>query len=315
MTDNDYYAQASQVSKARGASGYFSAPSDSHDPNLFNDDVLKHEVRFHIINTLEHWLESQGLNSPSQWLNTWITGSGITSQWDADRGNGDLDVMYSAKPDEFRQANPDLAYYTNEMLADRFNGEAYSTLWSQEAHTVFGTREYEVTYYWITTDSIEGIHPYAAYDVRLDRWVVHPPVLPEDPRTLYPADWFRTADHDRTAAYAIADTYNNAVGDLGQFSTYSPRYTDAQAAMARAITQASQMFSEIHGDRHNAFSAQGQGYGDWYNFRWQRSKETGVIDILQHVANAGKVSNIAQDKVIPADEAMRTALQWRNNRG
>src|SRR5881227_3059425 len=92
----DYYlaraAAAGPVDLTEGQSGYFSAPSNVLDPRLFDGDEIRHEVRVWIINTLyDYWRQHYRL--PIAWSTVWLAGSGISYQWQAARGNGDLDVL------------------------------------------------------------------------------------------------------------------------------------------------------------------------------------------------------------------------------
>ena len=69
-----------------GASGYFSTPANTLDPNIFDGMTLKPEVRHMIISTACKAMTDEGFRKPEEWLGLWITGSGITYQWDAKCG-------------------------------------------------------------------------------------------------------------------------------------------------------------------------------------------------------------------------------------
>src|SRR4051812_3164156 len=88
-----------------GQSGYFSTPSDRLDPNLFTGDVIKPEVRHHILSVFFNYMSKY--HNARNWCTVWLAGSGISYQWDADRGNGDLDVLIGVDWVKFYTANPD----------------------------------------------------------------------------------------------------------------------------------------------------------------------------------------------------------------
>jgi len=43
------------------------------------------------------------------------------------------------------------------------------------------------------------------------------------------------------------------------------------------------LFDEIHTNRRAAFSATGDGYNDFHNYRWQAAKREGTMELLKKV--------------------------------
>lgn len=294
-----------------GASGYFSTPSDTLDPNLFSGDKLRHEVTQVIVGSLQSWLNANGYRVPLHALHLWLTGSGISYQWAADRGNGDLDVMMSIDIPAFIHANQQFSGWGEEDIAAQLTEQLREDFWPRMAHTQFGDRTYEVTVFFNpgTGSDVRNIHPYAAIDLMTGEWVVRPPQLPEDPGTLYPREWFQAADRDTYATQALMGTYGDAAADLA--SPNPARRANAEAAVRRVAAQARALYDDIHLGRHGAFTAQGTGYGDFRNFRWQRTKQSGAAQALRQLADLGKTPD---GQILPADRAARQAARWRSTR-
>lgn len=305
-----------------GASGYFSAPSDMLDPNLFAGDVLRPEVRTMIVSAACDAMENEGLHDPENWLGLWITGSGITYQWDANRGNGDLDVMVGIDYSRFTQTNPGYAGVDEESASAYINSELKAKVWPDTAMEQFGTNVYEVTFFWNpgTENDVRNIHPYSAYDVIGNTWVVRPPKLPADPRTLYPREWFTRADRDRDFTTDLLARYNTLSGMFAASPYGSPGYHNAGAALNHVTAQAHALWSDIHTGRQLAFKEQGHGYGDWHNFRWQQAKASGVVAGLHDIVSAsGERDKEAQTQtygapLASAQEVLRRAAMWNTRR-
>jgi hypothetical protein len=45
----------------------------------------------------------------------------------------------------------------------------------------------------------------------------------------------------------------------------------------------SMLFEDIHSSRRYAFSKEGQGYADLYNYRWQAGKKYGTVPALRQM--------------------------------
>lgn len=292
-----------------GHSGYFSAPSDHLDPHLFDGDHLRDEVRQNILATLEDGLHAYvNLNFVNEWLHVWLAGSGITYQWNADRGNGDLDVLFGVDQARFVAWNPEYKGIPEDSVAAVVNERLKSDLWPQTSQVHFGGQTYEVTYYWNpgTGSDIRGIHPYAAYDVKRDVWVVRPPELPQDPKTLYPRSWFIQAGHDHAMASTLNDEYRTLQGLLTSSRPNSPAFHNAGGALHLTHAKAKTLFDDIHTGRREAFGEQGHGYGDWHNFRWQQAKASGAVQALHEIVSLAHDQNEAEDTALyggPIDAA------------
>jgi hypothetical protein len=283
-------AQDAKPDLASGASGYFSAPSATLDPNLFDGDHLKSEVRAHIMVNLYDYLEKMHFNDIDSWLHVWLAGSGITYQWDADRGNGDLDVLFGISFSKFSQSNPGFAYLGEADFAAELNEGMKNGLWPKTAHTRFGGQDYEVTYFLnpgTGSDITQNLNPYAAYSLTTDSWTVKPPEVPQDPRSQFPAEWFDVAARDTQAARNIVSRYKELTTNLNAAETGSAAWHTSGADLQRIVAQASAMFDDIHSGRRAAFSPQGHGYADWNNFRWQSAKQSGAVQALHAITTVG----------------------------
>lgn len=276
-------------------SGYFSRPDPGLDPNLFDGDKMKPDVRESLVEALYDGLEYIGLNVPEYWVHAWLAGSGASYQWSADRGNGDLDVLFGADFPEMLKYNPHLPRLSMREVSKWVDDQLKSQYWPKTSQYRIGTGVYEVTFFWNPTTgaSIDNIHPYAAYDLLDDDWAVRPPWLPTDPHSLYPKQWYDFTDADYRQALAIRDMNENG-GSLGQLQAHRAART---------------LWDSIHGGRKAAFSDQGAGYGDFHNFRWQRGKETGTVEILR-----GFLDSDPEPEESPQDIITRAALRYASPR-
>lgn len=279
-------------------SGYFSEPQETLDPDLFKGDVLKEDVRTGLLNLLYSDLEDAGFNEPWHWAHAWLAGSGISYQWSADRGNGDLDVLFGADFPVFLEDNPqfprlsmaEVAEYTNQLLRVK--------AWPKTKHTQIGgsKKHYEITFFWNSTTgtSIDSIHPYAAYDLNWNAWSVRPPVLPADPRELYPEHWFEFTNNDYWNAVNLENLYR----------------LDGPTNRLQALNASRALWRDIHEGRKEAFSDTGGGYGDFHNFRWQRAKALGTAEVLRGILGHDEPEVLPS----PRDIITRAALRYANPR-
>ncbi len=304
-----------------GGSGYFSEPSDTLDPNLFTGMALKEDVRHWLIVTLMSGLQKYlSVRGAHDWLRAWLAGSGITYQWSADRGNGDLDVLFGVDMPGFVHYNPEYHGVPERDVADHADAVLKQKLWPKTAHTRFGQQEYEVTFFWAPgtgQQGIELIHPYSAYDLVGGTWVVTPPALPHDPRALYPAEWYEAASQDSKTAKHLSNRYHKLTSRLASIDPGSPSGRNASVELSRVHQSAMSLFDEIHGGRREAFGEQGHGYSDWANFRWQSAKSSGSIDALKTITNSARAESDARDRQLyggPVDAAStiltRDALRY-----
>lgn len=302
-TDYSFYQNAAKGSPpptmSGGASGYFSEPSSKLDPALFDDrERLRRDVRHEVLSRLTGFLGSKGLKNAHRWLHAWITGSAISYQYAADNGSGDLDVMVGVDFTKFSQENPDYEGTRQEEFARRLTDAMKADLWPGTSHMDLGGKAFEVTYFLnpgTEDDVVAAIHPYAAYDLIHDRWIVRPPKLPQDPRSLYPKHWFAQADQDRKAADRITDNFNDQMLNLNGATPGSPGWHNAGAALQLLTAQATSLFHEIHTGRQAAFSGRGEGYRDWGNFRWQAGKQSGVIQAMHQIMTVGEDAKAAEE--------------------
>lgn len=280
-----------------GHSSYFESPHRQLDPNLFEGERLRPDVRAKLLHMLEDGLNSAlNLAGIEHWLNAWLAGSGITYQWEG--GEGDLDVLFGVQMAKFVHHNPNFSGIPEAAVAEVVNTKLKEVVWPSTSHTRFGQRTYEVTFYWNpgTDNSIENIKPYAAYDIRRDTWVVPPPVLPHDPRSLYPAEWYQAAGRDIEAAETILRRHDSAAQQLSSTSPESANARNAGAELVRARQAALALFDEIHLGRRAAFGEQGHGYADWHNFRWQHAKSTGVVPALRRLTEEAHAASAAEEQ-------------------
>lgn len=132
---------------SEGASGYFSKPQKNLDPALFDGDHIKPEVRDHVMSKLFRFWRSRGYRNPEEWTVMWIAGSGISYQWAGDRGNGDLDVLMGINWPKFYQQNSTWGFMPVPDMTDYLDNELRTYLWPKTAHTVFGGKSFEATYF------------------------------------------------------------------------------------------------------------------------------------------------------------------------
>ena len=273
-----------------GASSYFSKPSEILDPNLFTErEKLRPDVRQSLLNTLMSYMSIRYRN-PQFWLVAWLAGSGISYQWFASRGNGDLDVLLGINYSEFVTQNPSFEWMDRSEIAETITKDLRENLWPQTTHTYIGYGEYEVTYFLNefvegSQSSIVNIHPYAAYSLNDDSWIVKPPKLPEDPHSLYPDEYYVQAQANKDAAQTIIDRYNKLNIESKAIYPGSPQDINNRRHKKLIQSEARNLFDNLHLGRKMAFSNQGVGYGDFYNFQWQAAKESGIINALNELIN------------------------------
>jgi hypothetical protein len=288
-----------------GASGYFSQPSPGLDPRLFEGTKLLSDVREWVLSTVYDFWDKL-YHSPHSWSTVWAAGSGVSYQWDADRGNGDLDILIGVDFVRFFDTNPSFQGMGESEMASRFNQEFHDELWPRTA----SWNGFVVTFYVNPgATNIRDIHPYAAYNITKNVWTVHPPKLPADPKTLYPQIYFDAAERERQQAAGLVERYTTLKAQSGAFHPGSPGWTNAMAAQRLVVQQASNLFDSIHLGRRNAFGPGGEGYGDFYNFRWQSAKSNGVVDALRALKETGdQASALANRSLygVPLDNAENT---------
>lgn len=257
-----------------GSTSYFSDGENTLDPNLFNEGgVMYDDVRAELVGLLMEHMGDRYAGAHS-WIRAWVAGSGVSFQWSAARHPGDLDVLIGVDFVQFRAQNPDWGGLSNNEIAKHMNEDLYQHLTSttQDWHGLW-----EVTWY-INPDSydIRAINPYAAYDIIANMWTV-PPTKQAAPENKY---WEQASERDLASARILVDRYGSALRTLRAATNPAAR-VNAEFAVKHAISQASEMYEQIHGGRQSAFSRMGAGYADWGNYRWQAGKASGVVPALR----------------------------------
>lgn len=296
---------------------YFSAPSDHLDPALFSwDNTLKESVSHPLITAACETLKRAGLVHPEDWLNMWLTGSGITYQW---QENNDLDVQLGIDYDLFVRENPRFGDVGQYDMENKLNTYLRTFLWPKMEHATFDGKEFTVTFFWNreVENDITAIHPYAAYNIVDNRWVVEPPQIPPDPHTLYPQEWFNTAGNDEIAARRIEEEYLHSSSALFTYQPGSPGAVNTQTRMNLLRAQAQTLYDDIHQGRRQAFASGGKGYYDYYNFRWQQAKEAGTKDRLKYIIDMARQARDEKETALygkpisSAQEALEDAFNLR----
>lgn len=261
---------------------YFSQPSETLDPKLFQGRTLQSWVRQGINHLLSDHLNKEYRHS-ELWAHPWLAGSGVSYQWEASRQPGDLDCLVGVDYVQFRKANPAYRGFTDTEISEQLNEGFREDLQLQTENW----NGYELTFYVNpgATD-IRTIKPYAAYDLKYDEWTVYPdPAL--SPRQN--PEWDAIADNDTKAAQAIATRFNAAMQDV-QMSHNGPARRNAEARLTAASQQGNALFDEIHLNRKIAFSPVGEGYNDFNNYRWQAGKRNGTVDFLRQMRDHTKAA-------------------------
>lgn len=274
-----------------GASSYFSRPAKTLDPNLFEGEHLHPDVRDTILRIFMDYMASR-YHNPHEWAMVWLAGSGISFQWAADRGNGDLDVLFGIDYNKFVTDNPEFMYYDRHEIAEIITNDLRKNLWPYTAHTYLGMGEYELTFFLnenveAHTDSIVHIHPYSAYNLNTDQWTIKPPNIPRDTdvESLYPAEYHAQAQVNKETAEALVTRYNAIRREGQSLAPGSPHDVNNRRHKALVRAEAQTLFNSLHLGRKKAFSPDGSGYGDFYNFQWQHAKQAGVVNALNEIIN------------------------------
>jgi hypothetical protein len=257
------------------STSYFSEPSSTLDPTLFENRKIKNWVRQSILELLQTFFQNYYRHS-ELWSHPWLAGSGVSYQWSAHRSPGDLDCLVGVDAVQFRKANPEYAGLTDKEIAQDINEKFRAELQPKTSNW----HGYELTFYVNpgATD-IRSINPYAAYDLKYDEWTV-----PPDPTQHAPSnpEWDVVADNDAKTANQIHMRFTSALQDVK--NSHADAYRrNAEVKMTAAKQQAEALFEEIHGNRREAFSSGGAGYYDFNNYRWQANKRSGAIDILRKI--------------------------------
>jgi len=261
------------VSMVGSATSYFSKPEDKLDPNIFVGEKMKPWIRNSLLRMLNDFL-SKKYYSPFTWATVWLAGSGASYQWSASRSPGDLDVLIGVDYETFRKEHTDYMGLSDTEISKMLNDDFREGLMPATKNW----EGYEVTFYVNpgATD-IRVIKPYAAYDLTHDEWTVHP-----DPaaQAQYEPVWEQAAQRDKEKAMEIVANYSRLTTNLSEAKNDATR-RNAEFLLINLLEQATALYDDIHGSRKLAFSKTGEGYGDFYNYRWQAGKRLGTVSALQ----------------------------------
>lgn len=304
------------MTRAAGESAYFSAPEPVLDPSLFSGMTLRPEVTGYILSHLTAFLRAMRITR-GRWLHAWLAGSGISYQWRAARGNGDLDVLLGIDVPAFLAVNPGAGAGSTAMLASTLNEQMRAQLWPLTAAAAFGDSVYEVTYYWNpeVRDDITVIHPYAAWDLQASQWRVPP--APQPPVSSFPPAWHEAARRDSERVLALYRQWAADTADVRLMPASSPSHVRAAAGLRRVTAELRQIWEILHNGRRSAFTAGGDGWADWHNFRWQAAKASGTADRLREVIRTDTQDRAAEDTALygapvePAETVLRRAAAAR----
>ena len=263
-----------QVTVQGSATSYFSTPETELDPNLFVGISLKGWIRNGLLQLLFGFL-NETYRHPDLWCTVWLAGSGVSFQWSAARQPGDLDVLIGVNYIQFRKAHPEFMGLSDKEISQMLNEDFREHL-QPETENWNG---YEVTFYVNpgATD-IRTIRPYAAYDLTHNEWTVFPSKLGAPNQPV----WESVAQRDRSMAMEISTRYSKALTDL-QAAVNDAARRNAEVRLQTALMQGSMLFEDIHSSRRLAFSQQGAGYADFYNYRWQAGKKYGTVPALKQM--------------------------------
>jgi hypothetical protein len=257
------------------ATSYFSAPESELDPKLFSGNNLKGWVRNGILQLLFGFLKEQ-YQAPEVWAHVWIAGSGVSYQWSAARQPGDLDVLIGVDYIQFRRLHPSYNGLSDVEISRMLNEDFRNHLQPDTSDW----NGYEVTFYVNpgATD-IRSINPYAAYDLTRDEWTV----TPSHEGAPHNRVWDLLAQRDLKLAEDIVARYSTAVTKVQNAQNDAAR-RNAEFAMHTALMQGHSLFEDIHDARRFAFKQGGEGYGDYYNYRWQAGKKYGTVPALKKMS-------------------------------
>jgi hypothetical protein len=263
------------VTVAESTTSYFSKPETELDPTLFDGVHIKAWVRNAILRMLHGFLETTYRNSEA-WATTWIAGSAVSYQWHVQREPGDLDVLIGVNYEVFRKTHPEYQGLTDNEVSKMLNEDFRTGLMP---HTK-NWEGFEVTFYVNpgATD-IRVIKPYAAYDLTHNEWTVSPD--PQAQGKEQPV-WEQAALRDHQKTIEIVSRYSTASAALESAQNPAAR-RNAEHQLLTSLEQATALWEDIHGSRKRAFSQSGEGYGDFYNYRWQAGKRLGTVAALRRL--------------------------------
>jgi hypothetical protein len=257
------------------STSYFSQPSQSLDPELFDGMHLKGWVRNGLLQVFFGLMNDEYLH-PETWTTVWLAGSAVSYQWSADRNPGDLDVLVGVDYIKFRRAHPQFSGLTDIEVSKMLNEQFRTTIQPE----MTDWNGFEVTFYVNpgATD-IRTINPYAAYDLTHNEWTV----IPEQTGAPHNPVWEEVARRDHATTSEIVKRYTKAMTEVQAAQNDAAR-RNAETRLESSLIQAHMLYKEIHETRKFAFSKTGKGYGDFYNYRWQAGKKHGTVPALRQMS-------------------------------
>ena len=226
----------------RPTKGMFAPGKDTLDDRIFDLDteMMIPSLRDDILATLAAYWDPKYPNWRT-WARVYLAGSGASYWWDSD---ADLDILIGVDLDILRIDRPANVEVSDEDVLGALNRGLQRDL--RPTTTDF----HGFTATWFVNAGaydIRAIHPYAAYDVTLDEWVVRPPALPATwgPDDIPDSTWERCEQ----AALNAMD-----ILDLPE-----PERTEAGTIY----------FDWLHEGRRAAYSAYGGGWLDPGNVIYQ----------------------------------------------
>lgn len=249
-------------------------PAEGLDPDLFDGDRMKPDVRLGILGLIQGYLAPRFQNVQG-WLRAWMAGSGASYRWHAALDMRDLDILMGIDFIAFRRANPGYSGVSNAEIASHLNDMLRRELWPA---TERWRDQYEMTFYALETPDIRTIRPYAAYDLNDDDWTVHPvkTTRAADPQW----DLYATLYHER--AVRAVDEYGQALGEV-HAATNPAHRINAEARFQHAVRNASELYEAVHRRRGVGFAPTGEGYDDLGNYLWQQGKAAGWVPALRQI--------------------------------
>ena len=267
------YVQPVQLEAS--STSYFSAPEQNLDAELFSGTTLKGWVRNGLLQKLFDFLNAT-YRHPDLWTTVWLAGSAVSFQWSAQREPGDLDVLIGVDYIQFRKAHPEYLGLSDVEISKMLNEDFREHLQPEMSDW----NGFEVTFYVNpgATD-IRTINPYAAYDLTHNEWTV----FPKQEGAPVNKAWENLAQKDLSMASDIVMRYTQSITDLQNAQNDASR-RNAEFRLQTALMQGSALFDDIHHSRRYAFSQQGTGYSDFYNYRWQAGKKYGTVPALRKMS-------------------------------
>lgn len=102
---------------------------------------------------------------------------------------------------------------------------------------------------------------------------------------MYPDVYYEQGEANKTATQDLVSRYNALRQEGQMIAIGSPQDVNNRRSKALVRAEAENLFNALHLGRKMAFSNQGEGYGDFYNFQWQHAKQHGVVNALNEIIN------------------------------